>query len=398
MNEVYIVGAARTPIGSFGGAFKELSALHLGAVAAKEAVARSGVDSGQLDEVIFGNVLQAGQGQNVARQVAVAAEVPDHVPAMTVNMVCGSGLKAVALAVQSIGVGDAELVLAGGTESMSGAPFLLPAARWGYHMGGGKLVDAMLQDGLMDPFLNEHDGLIAEALGERYGISREEQDAFAADSQQKCEAARKAQTFAEEIVPVSVRGRKGEVTGVSEDEFPRAGTTVEKLARLKPVFRKEGTITAGNASGLNDGAAGLVLASGETVRTLGLTSLARVVSWAQSATRPEDFGIAPAQAVRTALDRAGLSLEDLDLIEANEAFAVQSLALGREVGWDPDRVNVNGGAIALGHPIGASGARILVTLLYELRRREEKYGLAALCIGGGMGIAMVVASDYRRKE
>jgi acetyl-CoA C-acetyltransferase len=385
-----ILSAARTPIGAFGGNFKNLSAAELGLVAIAEALRRAHVAPEEVNEVYMGNVLQAGLGQNPARQAARGAGVPDHVPATTVNMVCGSGLKAVALAAQAVRVGDGDIFVAGGMESMSRAPYLLPSARWGARLGSATLIDAMLHDGLLDAFSHQHMGEIAERWAERYGISREEQDAFALRSQRRCAAAMAAGTFNAEIVPVEVKGSKGETMLVRFDEHPRPDTTLEKLSQLKPAFRPDGTITAGNASGLNDGAAALVVASAEKARALGVPPLARILSCASHAMHPHEFGIAPAGAVHRALDRAELRLEHIDLIESNEAFAVQSLALTKEVGWDLERVNVNGGAIALGHPIGASGARVLTTLLYEMKRRRARYGLATLCVGGGMGIAMVV--------
>ncbi len=385
-----ILSAVRTPIGALGGNFKNLSAAELAQVAIAEALRRAQVSPEQVNEVYMGNVLQAGQGQNPARQAARLAGIPDHVPATTVNMVCGSGLKAVALAAQAVRVGDGDIFVAGGMESMSHAPYLLPSARWGARLGNATMVDAMLRDGLLDAFSHHHMGEIAERWAERYGISREEQDAFALRSQQRCAAAMAAGTFNAEIVPVEVKGSKGETTLVRFDEHPRPDTTMEKLSKLKPAFRPDGTITAGNASGINDGAAALVVASADKARGMGVPPLARVLACASYAMHPHEFGLAPAGAVRRALDRAELRLEQTDLIESNEAFAVQSLALTKEVGWDLERVNVNGGAIALGHPIGASGARVLTTLLYEMERRRARYGLATLCVGGGMGIAMVV--------
>lgn len=385
-----ILSAARTPIGAFGGNFKNLSAAELGQVAIAEALRRANVPPEEVSEVYMGNVVQAGLGQNPARQAARLAGIPDHVPATTVNMVCGSGLKAVALAAQAVRVGDGDMFVAGGMESMSHAPYLLPSARWGARLGNATMVDAMLCDGLLDAFSHQHMGEIAERWAERYGITREEQDAFALRSQQRCAAAVAAGLFNAEIVPVEVKGSKDETTLVRFDEHPRPDTTMEKLSKLKPAFRPDGTITAGNASGINDGAAALVITSETRASASGLTPMARILSCASSAMHPHEFGIAPAEAVRRALHRAALRLEQIDLIESNEAFAVQSLALTKEVGWDLERVNVNGGAIALGHPIGASGARILVTLLYAMERRRARYGLATLCVGGGMGIAMVM--------
>ena len=398
-----ILSAVRTPVGALGGNFKNLSAAELGQVAIAEALRRANVSPEEVSEVYMGNVVQAGQGQNPARQAARLADVPDHVPATTVNMVCGSGLKAVALAAQAVRVGDGDIFVAGGMESMSHAPYLLPSARWGARLGNATMVDAMLRDGLLDAFSHHHMGEIAERWAERYGISREEQDAFALRSQQRCAAAMAAGTFNAEIVPVEVKvgngqarrmralpDSTGETTLVRFDEHPRPDTTMEKLSKLKPAFRPDGTITAGNASGINDGAAALIVASAEKARGMGVPPIAHILACASHAMHPHEFGIAPAGAVQRALDRAELRLEQIDLIESNEAFAVQSLALTKEIGWDLERVNVNGGAIALGHPIGASGARVLTTLLYEMERRRARYGLATLCVGGGMGIAMVV--------
>jgi acetyl-CoA C-acetyltransferase len=387
--EVVIVAGCRTPIGSFGGAFKDVSAVELGTVAVREALRRAGVRPDQVDEVILGCILQAGLGMNPARQAAIKAGLPESVPAYTVNKVCGSGLKSVMLAAQAIKSGDAEVVVAGGTEGMSGAPFLLPGARWGERLGHGKVVDHMIHEGLTDAFHDIHMGVTAENLVERYGISRADQDAFAAESQRRAESAIKSGAFKDEIVPVVVAGKKGE-TRVDTDEHPRPGTTAESLAKLKPAFKKDGTVTAGNASGLNDGAAALVLAGAERARRLGLAPIARVVSYASAAVDPRVMGIGPVPAVRKALEKASLGLDAIDLFELNEAFAAQSLAVLRELELDAEKVNVLGGAIALGHPIGASGARILVTLVHALRARGLRYGVAALCIGGGQGVAMVV--------
>jgi acetyl-CoA C-acetyltransferase len=338
----------------------------------------------------MGNVLQGGQGQNPARQAALKAGLPEETTAMTINMVCGSGLRAVALAAQAIRTGEAEIVLAGGFESMSTAPYYLDKARWGYRMGNGVLVDGMIKDGLWCAMGDTHMGITAENLAEKYQLSREEQDAFAAESQRKAQEAIAAKRFAEEIVPVEIPQRKGDPIIFDTDEFPRAGVTVESLSRLRPAFKKDGTVTAGNASGINDGAAALVLMTEAKAKELGITPLATFVASAHAGVAPEIMGIGPASAVRNVLTKTGLTLEDIDLIEANEAFAAQSLAVNKELGWNTDIINVNGGAIALGHPIGASGARILITLLYEMKRRQVKTGLATLCIGGGMGIAAVV--------
>jgi len=388
--EVVIVAGCRTPIGSFGGAFKDVSAVELGTVVVGEAVRRAGVRPDQVDEVILGCILQAGLGMNPTRQAAIKAGLPDSVPAHTVNKVCGSGLKAVMLATQAIKAGDAELIVAGGTESMSGAPFLLPGARWGERLGHGKVLDHMIHEGLTDAFHDIHMGITAENLAERYGISRADQDAFAAESQARAEAAIREGRFKKEIVPVPVPQKKGETKAIDTDEYPRAGTTAETLSKLKPAFKKDGTVTAGNSSGINDGAAALVVAGAERADGLGLTPVARVVSHASAAVDPRVMGIGPVPAVRKALEKAGLAAEGIDLWELNEAFAAQSLAVLRELKLDPAKVNVNGGAIALGHPIGASGARVLVTLLHALEARGLRRGLAGLCIGGGQGVAMVV--------
>jgi acetyl-CoA C-acetyltransferase len=384
-----ILSGCRTPIGSFGGALKDVSAVELGTVAAREAVKRAGVAPDAIDEAIFGCILQAGLGMNPARQVALRAGLPDSTPAHTVNKVCGSGLKAVMLAAQAIRAGDAGVVLAGGFESMSRAPYLLPGARWGERLGHGRMLDHMIHEGLTDVFNDYHMGITAENVAEKYGLSREQQDAFADESQARAAAALAERRFVAEIAPVEVPGRKG-TTLVNTDEYPRADTTRETLGRLKPAFKKDGTVTAGNASGINDGAAALVLAGAARAKQLGRVPLARVVSYAAAGVDPKLMGIGPVPAVRKAVERAGLSLDAIELFELNEAFAAQSLAVLRELKLDPARVNVNGGAIALGHPIGASGARILVTLLHAMQARGAKRGLAALCIGGGQGVAMIV--------
>jgi len=389
MEEVAIVGAARTPIGSFGGSLADVPVPQLGAAVIAAALERAGLAPHQVDEVIMGNVLSAGVGMNPARQAAMSAGLPETVPATTVNKVCGSGLKAVALAAQAITLGDAEVVVAGGMESMSRAPYLLPRARFGYRMGHGEVLDHMIKDGLWCALEECHMGNTAENVARDYEISREDQDRFAYESHMKAARAWQEGRFAEEVVAVEVQGRQGAMR-VDRDEHIRPDTTMEKLARLRPAFVSGGTVTAGNASGINDGAAAVVLASKRKVRELGLEPLAWVKAYASAGVPPRIMGMGPVPAVRKVLERAGLSLRDIDLIEANEAFAAQSLAVGRELGWDWERVNVNGGAIALGHPIGASGARILVTLLYEMRRRQARHGLATLCIGGGQGIAMVV--------
>jgi len=389
-SEVVILGGARTAIGAFGGALKDVPATTLGATVVSAALERAGMAPAQVDEVILGCVLQAGLGMNPARQASIRAGVPESVPAYTVNKVCGSGLKAVMLAAQAVRGGDAAVIVAGGMESMSRAPYLLPDARWGQRLGHGQLVDHMIHEGLTDAFHDIHMGVTAENLVDRFGVTREDQDAFAAESQHRAEEARREGRLAAEIVPVTIPQRKGDPVVVDTDEHPRPGTTVEALARLRPAFRKDGTVTAGNASGLNDGAAAVVVAGAERARSLGRAPLARIVSSAAAAVDPKVMGIGPVPAVRKALDKAGLSTPDIDLWELNEAFAAQSLAVLRELDLDPARVNVNGGAIALGHPIGASGARVLVTLLYAMAARKVRRGLAALCIGGGQGVAMVV--------
>jgi acetyl-CoA C-acetyltransferase len=388
--DVVILSGCRTPIGTFGGAFKEVSAVELGRVAVGEAVARAGVKPEQIEELILGCILQAGQGMNPARQVSIRSGIPDSVPAHTVNKVCGSGLKAVMLAAQAVKCGDARLVVAGGIENMSRAPFLLPGARWGERLGHGKVLDHMLHEGLTDAFDDAHMGITAENVAERYRVSRADQDAFAAESQRRALEAIQAGRFKDEIVPVPVAGKKGETRLVDTDEHPRPGTSAESLGKLKPAFKKDGSVTAGNASGLNDGAAAVVVTSADEARALGLRPLARIVSYAAVGVDPKLMGIGPVPAVRKALDKAGLRIDAVELFELNEAFAAQSLAVVRELQLDPARVNVNGGAIALGHPIGASGARILVTLVHALRARGLKRGLAGLCIGGGQGVAMLV--------
>lgn len=392
MNEAYIVSACRTPIGKFGGVLKELTASDLGAVVVGEAYRRAALPPEIVDEVLMGNVIQAGQGQNPARQATLKAGLPNTVPATTTNMVCGSGLKTVTLAAQAIHLGEAECLIAGGMESMSQAPYVLPRHSENKRPGDVTLTDLALYEGVTDAFNGRLMGEICERLGERYEVTREQQDAFAAYSAQKCEAAQREGKFGDEIVPVPIT-LDGKTQMVTRDEHPRAGTTVEILGQLKPAFEAGGSITAGNASGLNDGAAAVAVASARAVERLALKPMAKVVSWASSATEPELFGIAPAEAVRRALAKGGLTLADIDLIEANEAFAVQVLALSQEVGWEMDKVNVNGGAIALGHPVGASGARIIATLAYEMQRRQSRYGLATLCCGGGLGIAMILEAS-----
>lgn len=390
MKNVVIVEAVRTAIGNFNGAYEGTPATDLASIVIKEVLNRANVASAQVDEVILGNVLQAGLGQGPARQAAVNAGLPYEVPATTINKLCGSGLKTVHLATQAIQLGEADIVVAGGAENMTRAPYLLEKARQGYRMGDGKIVDTMLADGLLDAFEGYHMGITAENLAEKYNISREEQDAFAAQSQQKAEAAQQADRFKDEIVPVEVKKRK-ETIIVDRDEFPRAGVTVEKLAGLRPAFKKDGTVTAANASGINDGAAALLIMSEDKANELGLKPLARIVSNAVAGVDPAIMGIGPVPATKKALEKAGLSLADIDLIEANEAFAAQSLAVAKELDFDLEKVNVNGGAIALGHPIGASGARILVTLVHEMQKRDDvKYGLATLCVGGGQGVSTII--------
>jgi acetyl-CoA C-acetyltransferase len=384
-----IVAAVRTPIGRFGGVFKDLPAWRLGASAIAGALGRVGLEPAAVEDVIMGNVLQAGQGMNPARRASMTAGLPDSVPAVTVNMVCGSGLRAVVMAAQAIALGEAQIVVAGGMESMSQAPYLLTGARFGYRLGHGMLVDSLLADGLTDAFHDCHMGITAENIAREYGIGREEQDRYAVESQRRAALAWETGAFTDEIIPVEVPGRQGSEL-VTRDEHPRPETTLEGLLRLRPAFDPAGTVTAGNASGINDGAAALVVMAEERARALGFEPLARIRSWAWAGVPPRVMGLGPIPALRQALARAELRIEDLDLYEVNEAFAVQVLAVQRELGLDPQRLNIYGGAIALGHPIGASGARILVTLVHALRRTGGRYGAAALCIGGGMGIAVIV--------
>jgi acetyl-CoA C-acetyltransferase len=388
--DAVILSACRTPIGSFGGVFRDVSAVELGGAVIREAVARAGVAPAEVGDVLMGCVLQAGTGMNVARQAALRAGLPIEVPAETVNRVCGSGLQAVVHAVEALGVGYVDTVIAGGTESMSNAPYLLKGARWGYRMGNAEVLDSLTGEGLFCAIHSCHMGVTAEEIARRHAISRCDQDAFAAESQRRAVDAAAAGRFTAEIVPVEVPAKRGASTRVSADEYPRPGTTVEKLSQLKPAFARDGTVTAGNASGINDGAAALVVTTTEKGRQLGKVPLARVLAYASAGVDPMIMGMGPVPAVRSVLDRAGLRLDDIDLIELNEAFAAQSLAVVRELNLDPAKVNVNGGAIALGHPIGASGARILTTLIYELKARGGRYGVATLCIGGGMGIAMAI--------
>ncbi|WP_297791012.1 acetyl-CoA C-acetyltransferase [uncultured Anaerococcus sp.] len=388
--KVVIASAARTPVGAYGGAFKTVTARELGAVAAKEAIKRAGIKPEDIDESILGCVLQAGNGQNIARQISLDAGIPIEKPAMTLNIVCGSGLRSVSLAAQMILAGDCDVVLAGGTESMSNAPYLLTDERWGARMGDKKVVDEMIKDGLWDAFNDYHMGVTAENIAEKFSLSREEQDELAAGSQQKAAKARAEGRFKDEIVPVEVKGRKGKVTVVDTDEYIKEGVTKESISGLKPAFIKDGTVTAANASGINDGAACLVVMSEEKAKELGVKPLATIVSYATEGVDPKIMGTGPIPSVRKALEKANLTLADIDLIEANEAFAAQALSVIKELGLNTDIVNVNGGAIAIGHPVGASGARILTTLLYEMQKRDSKKGIATLCIGGGMGTALVV--------
>ena len=391
MGEIVIASACRTAIGTFGGTLKDVPAAELGAIVVKEAVKRAGIKPEMVDEVIFGNVLQAGLGQNIARQVTLKAGLPIETTAMTINIVCGSGLKSVALAANQILAGESEIVVCGRTENMSAAPYAVPSARWGARMNNSKMIDVMVNDGLWDAFNQYHMGITAENVAEKYGITREMQDEFAVASQSKAEAAIKAGKFKDEIVPVVIHGKKGD-TVFDTDEHPKFGTTLEKVAKLKPAFKRDGgTVTAANASGINDSAAALVVMSKEKADELGIKPLATIVSYATGGVDPSIMGVGPVPAVTKAMARANMTIDDIDLIEANEAFAAQSLAVAQDLKFDMSKVNVNGGAIALGHPIGASGARILVTLLYEMQKREDAHtGLATLCIGGGQGQALIV--------
>ena len=390
MREVVIVGAARTAIGSFGGGLSKLSAVEMGTVAAKEAIKRSGVKSELIEEAIIGNVIQAGLGQNVARQIAINAGMDISSSALTINKVCGSGLRAVSLAAQIIMCGDAEVVLAGGTESMSNAPYALPNNRWGARMGDGKVVDTMIKDSLWDAFNDYHMGVTAENIADQWNITREDQDQFALKSQHKAEAAIKGGKFKDEIVPVVIPQRKGDPITFDQDEFPKFGSTIEKLRKLRPAFKKDGTVTAANASGINDGAVMFVVMSRAKADQLGLKPLVTIKSYASAGVDPKIMGYGPVPASKKALEKAGLTVADLDLVEANEAFASQSLAVAKDLGLNPEIVNVNGGALALGHPVGASGGRILISLIYEMIKRDSKTGLATLCIGGGQGTAIIV--------
>jgi len=391
MSKVVIAAAARTPVGAFSGSLSTLPAHQLGEVAIREALSRADVDTGDIDEVIMGQILAAGEGQNPARQAAVGAGIPYDKTAYGINQLCGSGLRAVALAAQSVALGDSKIVVAGGQESMSQAPHCMHL-RNGTKMGPAEMVDTMIKDGLWDAFNGYHMGNTAENVAEKWQLTRDQQDQFAANSQNKAEAAMKAGKFKDEIAPVVVKSRKGE-TVVDEDEYPKSGVTVDGLSKLRPAFSKTGTVTAGNASGINDGAAAVVIMTDDDAKARGITSLATIKSWATVGVDPAIMGTGPIPASQKALEKAGWKVSDLDLIEANEAFAAQALAVNKDMGWDTDKVNVNGGAIALGHPIGASGARVLVTLLYEMQKRDAKKALATLCIGGGMGIAMCVERE-----
>ena len=393
MQDVVIVAATRTAVGSFQGSLAQVPAVELGAAVIRQLLAQTGLEGAQVDEVIMGQVLTAGAGQNPARQAAIKAGLPFAVPALTLNKVCGSGLKALHLAAQAIRCGDAEVIIAGGQENMSLSNYVIPGARTGLRMGHSQIVDTMISDGLWDAFNDYHMGVTAENLVAKYGISREEQDAFAAASQQKATAAIAAGRFVDEITPILIPQRKGDPIAFAIDEQPRAGTTAESLAKLKPAFKKDGSVTAGNASSLNDGAAAVMLMSAAKAQALGLPVLAKIAAYANAGVDPAIMGIGPVSATQRCLSKAGWSLEQLDLIEANEAFAAQALSVGKELNWDTDKVNVNGGAIAIGHPIGASGCRILVTLLHEMIKRDAKKGLATLCIGGGQGVALAIERE-----
>jgi len=390
MREVVIVSAARTPIGSFGGSLKDIPTRKLGAIAIKGAVERAGIKPEMVDEVIMGAVLQGGLGQNVARQMTLDAGLPIEVPAMTINKVCGSGLRAVELAAQIIKAGDADIIVAGGAENMSATAYAMPAARWGARMNNTQMVDMMVNDGLWDAFNGYHMGITAENVAEQWGITREQLDEFSVISQNRAEAAIKAGKFKDEIVPVEIPQRKGDPIIFDTDEFPKFGTTIEKVGKLKGAFKKDGIVTAANASGINDAGAAVVVMSKEKADELGIKPLCTIKSYASAGVDPSIMGVGPIPASKKALDKAGLKIEDIDLVEANEAFAAQSLAVRKDLNLDPEKTNVNGGAIAIGHPIGASGCRILITLIHEMIKQDSKYGLATLCIGGGMGTALIV--------
>ena len=389
MRDVVIASAVRTAVGTFGGALRDIPAVELGKIAVQEALKRAKIKPEQVEEVILGNVLTAGQGQNPARQVLIRSGIPKEVPATTINKVCASGLKSVMMAAQVIKAGDAEIVMAGGMESMSMTPFLLSGARWGYRMNDGALIDGMIHDGLLDIFNRYHMGITAENVAEKFGVSRQDQDALAFRSQQNAGRAIKEGRFKDEIVPVPIPQKKGDPVAFQVDEHPRPTTTLEALAGLRPAFKKDGTVTAGNASGINDGAAAIVVMSAEKAKALGVEPLAKIKAYATAGVAPDIMGTGPVPSSQKALAKAGLTVKDLDLIEANEAFAAQAVYVNKTMGWDIEKVNVNGGAVALGHPIGASGARILVTLLYEMKKRKAHYGLATLCVGGGMGGALI---------
>ena len=390
MREVVIVSAARTPIGSFGGSLKDIPTRKLGAIAIKGAVERAGIKPEMVDEVIMGAVLQGGLGQNVARQMTLDAGLPIEVPAMTINKVCGSGLRAVELAAHIIKAGDADIIVAGGAENMSATAYAMPAARWGARMNNTQMVDMMVNDGLWDAFNGYHMGITAENVAEQWGITREQLDEFSVISQNRAEAAIKAGKFKDEIVPVEIPQRKGDPIIFDTDEFPKFGTTIEKVAKLKGAFKKDGIVTAANASGINDAGAAVIVMSKEKADELGIKPLCTIKSYASAGVDPSIMGVGPIPASKKALDKAGLKIEDIDLVEANEAFAAQSLAVRKDLNLDPEKTNVNGGAIAIGHPIGASGCRILITLIHEMIKQDSKYGLATLCIGGGMGTALIV--------
>jgi len=389
MRDVVIASAVRTAVGTFGGALRDIPAIELGKIAVQEALKRAKIKPEQVEEVILGNVLTAGQGQNPARQVLIRSGIPKEVPATTINKVCASGLKSVMIAAQVIKAGDAEIVMAGGMESMSMAPFLLSGARWGYRMNDGALIDGMVHDGLLDIFNRYHMGITAENVAEKFGVSRQDQDALAFRSQQNAGRAIKEGRFKDEIVPVLIPQKKGDPVAFQVDEHPRPTTTLEALAGLRPAFKKDGTVTAGNASGINDGAAAIVVMSAEKAKALGIEPLAKIKAYATAGVAPDIMGTGPVPSSQKALAKAGLAVKDLDLIEANEAFAAQAVYVNKTMGWDIAKVNVNGGAVALGHPIGASGARILVTLLHEMKKRKSRYGIATLCVGGGMGAALI---------
>ncbi|HNV45685.1 MAG TPA: acetyl-CoA C-acetyltransferase [Spirochaetota bacterium] len=390
MRDVVIASICRTAVGSFGGSLKDINAVQLGVTAVKEAIKRAGIKPEQVENVVLGNVLQASLGQNPARQILIHAGIPQEVPAMTINKVCASGLRSFSLAAQMIKSGDFDIVVAGGTESMTNAPYALTGARWGYRMGANEVVDLMIKDGLWDAFNQYHMGITAENVAAKWNVTRKELDEFAAESQRKAEAAVKSGRFKDEIVPVAIPQKKGDPKMFDTDEFPRFGTTAESLAGLKPAFKKDGVVTAGNASGINDGAAAGVVMSAEMAKKLGITPLARIASYASAGVDPALMGTGPIPASRKTLEKAGWKPSDLDLVEANEAFAAQAVVVNKEMGWDLSKVNVNGGAIAIGHPIGASGARIFTTLVYEMKKRGAKKGIATLCIGGGQGAAIAI--------